>query len=160
MSELETYRRRTRDAAKSLNALPLLGPGQPGPPDEKTGERWDRANALGHVAEMLPFWTSQMRGIIGGGTEVGRGEAGQLRRRAGIDSGRVASEEDLRGSVAAGVEGLLLLLDEMREEDLDRHAHYRSQSGESDVELRQLLDTLLVGHLEEHVQQLESLRGG
>jgi hypothetical protein len=99
-----------------------------------------------------------MRGIIGGGTEVGRGEAGQLRRRAGIDSGRVASEEDLRGSVAAGVEGLLLLLDEMREEDLDRHAHYQSQSGESDVELRQLLDTLLVGHLEEHVQQLESLR--
>jgi hypothetical protein len=157
MSELETYRRRTREAAEALNALPLLGPGQPGPPDEKTGERWDRANVLGHVAEMLPFWTSQMRGVIGGGTEVGRGEAGQMRRRDGIESGRLAGEEELRQRVGAGVEGLLLLLDEMREEDLDRRARFLTQGSEREVDLRELLDTLLVGHLEEHVRQLRSL---
>src|SRR6202011_2339458 len=99
MSDLETYRRRTRQAADTLSALPLLGAGQPGPLDEKTGERWDRANVLGHTAEMLPFWTSQVRGIIGGGTEIARGEAGYVQRRAGIESGRLASEEELRRRV-------------------------------------------------------------
>jgi hypothetical protein len=157
MSELETYRQRTREAAATLNALPLLGAGQPGPPDEKTGERWDRTNVLGHVAEMLPFWSSQLRGVIGGGTEVGRGEAGQERRRDGIESGRLASEEELRQRVGTAVDGLLLLLDEMREEDLDRRTRFLTQSGEREVALRQLLDDLLVSHLEEHVHQLKSL---
>jgi hypothetical protein len=157
MSELETYRRRTRQAAETLDNLPLLGAGQPGPPDDKTGERWDRANVLGHTAEMLPFWTSQVRGIIGGGTEIERGEAGYVQRRAGIESGRLVNEEELRHRVTSGVEGLLLLLGEMREEDLDRRAHYRAQSGERDTTVRELLETLLVGHLEEHVQQLKAL---
>jgi hypothetical protein len=157
MSELDTYRRRTREAAAALAALPLVGRGGLGPPDERTGERWDRSNVLGHVAEMLPYWTVQVREVVDGATQIGRDEAGTLRRREGIDSGPAAPEEELRRDIERGVEGLERLLEEMREEDLDRTALYVAQSGNREVQLREVLDMLLIGHLEAHVDQLRQL---
>ena len=44
MGEIERYRERVEAAWREVAALPRLGWGQPGPPDPKTGERWDRAN--------------------------------------------------------------------------------------------------------------------
>jgi hypothetical protein len=160
MSELEGYRRRLLAARQLLAEAPLLGPGEPGAADEATGERWDRSNVLGHLAEMLPYWTSQARAVIGGAGEVGRGEAGYARRREGIDSGHALSEEELRSRIDAGIEGLAGLLAEMREEDLDRAVLYRTREGERNVELRLVFENLLVGHLEEHLRQLQELTPG
>ena len=157
MSDLESCSRRLGAVREALAATPLLGPGEPGAPDESTGERWDRSNVLGHLAEMLPYWTSQIRAVIGGAGEVGRGEAGYARRRQGIDSGHVETEEALRGEIDAGIEGLALLLAEMREEDLDRPVLYRTRDGERTIDLREVLEILLVGHLEEHLRQLQEL---
>jgi hypothetical protein len=157
MSELESYSRRLGAVRDALAAAPLLGPGEPGAPDESTGERWDRSNVLGHLAEMVPYWTSQVRAVIGGAGEVGRGEAGYARRRQGIDSGHVQTEAELRSEIDAGIEGLARLLSEMREEDLDRPVLYRSRDGERTIDLREVLEILLVGHLEEHLRQLQEL---
>jgi DinB family protein len=157
MSELQSYSHRLRAAREAIAATPLLGPGEPGAPDESTGERWDRSNVLGHLAEMLPYWTSQMRAVIGGSGEVGRGEAGYARRRQGIDSGHVQTEEALRSEIDAGIEGLAGLLAEMREGDLDRPVLYKTRDGERTIELREVVETVLVGHLEEHLRQLQEL---
>jgi hypothetical protein len=157
MSDLESYRRRAREAGAALAALPLVGRGELGPPDERTGERWDRSNVLGHVAEMLPYWTLQVREVLGGATQIGRDEAGNLRRREGIDSGPAAPEEELRRDIEHGLGGLERLLDEMREEDLERTALYVAQSGNREVKLREVLDMLLIGHLEAHLDQLRGL---
>lgn len=159
MSDLESYRRRAREAGAALAALPLVGRGDLGPPDEKTGERWDRSNVFGHVAEMLPYWTVQVREVMGGATQIGRDEAGSLRRREGIDSGPAEPEEELRRDIERGVGGLETLLDEMREEDLERTALYVAQSGNREVQLREVLDMLLIGHLEAHIDQLKQLEG-
>ncbi|MBJ7600743.1 MAG: hypothetical protein DLM67_21170 [Candidatus Nephthysia bennettiae] len=160
MSELDSYRERLVAAREALSATPLLRPGESGPPDEKTGERWDRTNVLGHLAEMLPYWTSQTRAVIGGSGEMGRGEAGYARRREGIDSGKVLSEADLRAQIETAVQGLLALLGEMRDEDLDRPVVYRPKDGDRQETVRSVLEELMVGHLEAHVRQLQELTPG
>ena len=160
MSELDGYRERLVAARDALAATPLLGSGEFGPPDEKTGERWDRTNVLGHLAEMLPYWTSQTRAVIGGAGEMGRGEAGYARRREGIDSGKVLSEADLRAHINEGIESLLLLLQEVRDEDLDRPVVYRPKEGDRQETVRSILEDLMVGHLEAHIRQLHELTPG
>ncbi len=157
MSELDGLRERLVAARDVLAATPLLGPGELGAPDEKTGERWDRTNVLGHLAEMLPYWTSQTRAVIGGSGEMGRGEAGYARRRDGIDSAKVLSEADLRAQIDAGIDGLLALLGEMRDEDLDRPVLYRPKDGDRQETVRSVLEELMVGHLEAHLRQLREL---
>jgi hypothetical protein len=160
MSEVDSYRERVSVAREALEAVPVLGPGVPGPPDESTGERWDRTHVLGHLAEMLPFWTGQVREVLAGGDELGRGEPGYARRREGIDAGPQLGEEELRRRIGAGVQGLMALLDDLRDEDLDRRVRYRAQSGDREVELRFPVEELLVGHLEAHVRQLQELSIG
>src|ERR1700687_4386328 len=73
-----------------------------GPTDPATGESWHRGNVLGHMNEMIDYWTVQLRSATGGSKEVGRDEEGYLKRRHGIDRGNAATEADLRVAVDAG----------------------------------------------------------
>jgi hypothetical protein len=150
---VQEYRRRLVTAREQLRAVPQIGPGTPGPADPQTGERWDRANVLGHVAEMLPYWTGQGRAVLAGADSFGRDEPGTRARRDGIDGGAAQTEEVLRGRIDAGAEAVLELLDELRDDDLDRPARYHDR----EVTLEHLVDDLLVGHLEAHVRQLTEL---
>lgn len=160
MSELDEYRQRMEAACEALDAVPIMEATVQGPPDERTGERWDRTNVLGHMAEMLPFWTAQVRELLGGAPEFGRGEMGNERRRQGIDSGPGVGEEELRQQIREGIDGLFGLLAELHAEDLDRKALYRTSTEAREVQVRYVLDELLVGHLEAHVRQLQELSVG
>ena len=157
MGEIERYRERAEAAWSHVGTLPRTGWGEPGPPDETTGERWDRGNVLGHLAEMLPFWTGQVRAAMNGATSLGRGDAGYAQRRQAVVTGRDVGEEELLARIEAGLIGLLGLLAEMKEEDLDRKLTYQSPGGEREVDLRYPLEELLVGHVEAHFRQLAEL---
>lgn len=156
MSEIDGYRRRVAALRQQVMALPRVGWGELGPADERTGERWDRGNVLGHVAEMLPFWTVQVQAVLDGATEMGRGEQGSVQRRRGIDSGREAGEEELLRRIDRGLDGLQALLIEMTDADLDRRFTYRGDAPR-EVDLRYGLSELLVGHVEAHLVQLAEL---
>jgi hypothetical protein len=157
--EIESYRERTEAARREVAALPRTGWGEPGPVDEETGERWDRGNVLGHTAEMLPLWTAQIRAVVQEGSAVvGRDEEAYVRRRQGIDGGREAGEEELLRQIEASLGDLLALLAVLRPEDLDRTVTYEHpRRGRQEVDVRYLLEALLVGHVEGHLQQLEEL---
>ena len=157
MGEMEGLRRRVKAARREYAALPRDGWGEPGPVDEQTGERWDRGNVLGHVAEMLPYWTGQVRAALGGDSELGRDSVGTAQRRMGIDSGREAGEDGLLTRVDEGMAGLQALLAEMRDADLDRPLRFRSADSQRDVDLRFTIEHMLVGHLEDHLGQLTAL---
>jgi hypothetical protein len=159
MSEIEALRQRVLSARRGLHDLPLAGRGSPGPPDDQTGERWDRGNVLGHTAEMLPFWCEQVRAICAGATELSRGEAGYARRRLGIEGWAERDETALRAEIDRAIEDLLRLLEELTPADLERRALYRSATGESEIAVLFPLEQLLVGHLESHVRQLAELTG-
>jgi DinB superfamily len=159
MSEIDGMRERVEAARGEYAGLPRDGWGEPGPADEQTGERWDRGNVLGHVAEMLPFWTVQIRTVLAGGGEMGRDAVGIAQRRMGIDSGREAGEDVLLTRIDEGIAGLQALLAEMRDDDLDRPLRFLGHSGERETDVRYALEYMLVRHLEEHLGQLRALDG-
>lgn len=158
MNNVDVLRQRVRTARERLHRIPATGPGQLGAPDPETGERWHRGNVLGHVAEMVPFWAGQARAVMEGAGEVGRDAAGSARRREWIDRGGMTPEAELRAEVERGLDDLDALLVAMRAEDLERPVLYRTSAGtENRSTLGGFIDTLLVGHLESHLDQLESL---
>ena len=150
-SELDDYRGRVLAARDRLRSLPALGAGAPGPEDPQTGEAWDRLNVLGHLAEMLPFWVAQLRRALRG-EPYGRTDEGRRRRRAGIDTRE--GEQGVRLKIDRGCGRLLVLLDRLEDRDLERDL--ATVAGGS-VKVREALEGQLVGHLEEHVEQLLAL---
>ncbi len=149
MSEVDDLKQRVLAARERFQTLPVSESAEPGPPDPKTGERWDRYNVLGHMAEALPFWAVQLHRALGGET-IGRppGSAGRVE---GIESGRLLGEQVLRDRIAAGIEDILGLLDKLQPTELDRPIDHVSRGK---IPLREALEIYLIGHLEEHVGQL------
>ena len=153
MAELDDLAERVRAARDRLGRLPLSDSDELGPPDPKSGERWDRYNVLGHTAEMLGFWPGQVRKALDTGVRMGR-EPGSATRLEGIESGRLLGEGTLRERITTASEGVLALLADLRPEDLDREI---DTYGQGMITVRHAVEYYLVGHLESHVAQLEEL---
>jgi hypothetical protein len=153
MAELEQMATRLEVARDRLRALPISDSAEPGPPDPKTGERWDRFNILGHTAEMLPFWSVQIRKALDTGGPMGR-EPGSSGRLEGIESGRLLGEANLRDRIEKGVAAALGLVRSMAAEDLDREIEAH---GRGTLTVRVAVETFLVTHLEDHAAQLAEL---
>lgn len=147
-----------RAARARLDRIPATGPGELGAPDPASGERWHRGNVLGHVAEMIGFWTEQARAVLRGARVVGRDESGIHIRREGVDRGSLVDEAELRAEIALGLDRLDAFLSEVKTEDLEKPIAYRSRNGESgETTLGEFIETIIVHHLEEHLDQLEEL---
>ena len=155
--DLVALRERLIAARNGYAALPLSDDRRTGPTDPSTGESWHRGNVLGHVNEMLPYWTVQIRRATAGSGTMGRDQEGAAQRRQGIDQGDAAAEEQLRLAVDEGIEGVVELLALMKPDDLERIVVYHSRAGDRDARVGELLQILIVGHLEEHLAQLAGL---
>lgn len=153
MAELDDLAERLRAARDRLGRLPLSESHEQGPPDPKSGERWDRFNVLGHTAEMLTFWPGEVRKALETGAKMGR-ESGSAARLEGIESGRLLGEAALRERITTAGEGVSALLADLRPEDLDREI---DTYGQGTITVRHAVEYYLVGHLESHVAQLEQL---
>lgn len=150
-SEVDDYRGRVLAARDRLRLLPVAAPVL-GPRNAETGEAWDRLHVLGHVAEMLPYWTRQVRRGLRG-EPLGRDEVGRVKRQQAVDGSHARSEAALRRSVDGGCGRLLALLDRLEDADLGRPI--KTVTGEQ-ITLAEALESRLVGHLEEHVDQLSA----
>jgi hypothetical protein len=137
--------------------LPLASRLDAGPTDPATGESWHRGNVLGHMSEMTDYWIVQLRKAAAGSKEIGRNEEGYKSRRHGIDQGNAATEAELKVAVDGGIGRVIELLDSLSAADLDREVVYHSRDGDRKARVGELLETLLVGHVEEHVSQLADL---
>jgi DinB superfamily len=155
--DLAALRARVIAARESLARLPISRPRHAGPPDPSTGEAWHRGNVLGHMGEMLPYWTDQVRRAKAGSGKIGRDAAGRAKRRDAIDSGDAAGEAGLKRSVDRGLEGVLKLMEKLTPDDLERHVVFHDREGEREARVGELLQTLVVGHVEDHLAQLASL---
>jgi hypothetical protein len=155
--DLAAMRSRLTAARARLQGLALASRLETGPTDPSTGESWHRGNVLGHMSEMTDYWIVQLRNAAAGTTEVGRNEEGYKSRRHGIDLGNAATEAELKVAVDGGIGRVIDLLDSFSAADLDREVVCHSRDGERDARLGELLETLLVGHVEEHVLQLAAL---
>ena len=158
MTSVDRLRQRSLAARERLRRIPATGPGELGAPDPETGERWNRGNILGHLAEMVPFWAGQADAVLRGATSIGRDEHGLQQRRLGVERGALLPEAELRSAIDTGLAHLDVTLRGLTGDDLERPVTYRSATlGERTGTLGDFLDDLLVGHLEGHLDQLESI---
>lgn len=146
-------RERLEAARERLARLPISRPRHPGPLDPETGEAWHRGNVLGHMSEMLPYWTDQLRRAKAGSGKIGRDEEGRAQRRQGIEHGDAAGEAELKRAVDRGIAGAVKLLEKLTPQDLERAVRFQDR----EARIGEVLEILIVGHVEEHVAQLAGL---
>ena len=155
--DLTALRARLKAARERLASLPISNRPDAGPADPSTGESWHRGNVLGHMDEMLGYWHDQIRRATEGSGNVGRDEAGSQLRRRGIDRGEADKEGDLRFGVDAGIGNFLEMLEAWSPADLERTVVFHNREGDREARLGELLQMLVVGHVEQHITQLASL---
>ncbi len=156
--DLQALRERIASARAGLARIPLTSERGLGPADPETGESWHRGNVLGHVSEMLDYWTSQIQRAIEGSGSMGRDEEGTAKRREGIDHGNAASEAELRRGVDERIGRVLVMLAARTPDDLERTVVFHNREGTREARVGELLQMLVVSHLEAHVEQLAELR--
>jgi hypothetical protein len=155
--DLQALRERVAVTRAGLARLPVEADRGAGPVDPATGESWHRGNVLGHMSEMLDYWTAQIQGAIEGSATMGRDEKGAALRRQGIDQGNGLSEIELRKAIDGKIGRVLVLLSAMNPSDLERTVDFHNREGDRTARVGELIQNLVVGHLEEHVAQLARL---
>jgi hypothetical protein len=126
--------------------------------DPSSGERWDRGQVWAHLAEFTPYWIEQMRPVIDGqrsGEPVRFGRTHANPERIG------AIERDRREPVtalwAATGENIALLRTFLGELSPDQWAAVGQHVTRGAMSVPEIIEEFLVGHLEQHADQLESL---
>lgn len=135
-------------------------------PDPGTGERWEAGHVWAHIAEFVPYWLAEMERVVAGAMPAAAGmpEGGSpvLYGRLKTDPGRLAAiERDRREDPVA-------LLRRATEDIARVRAFARGLSREAwqavglhptrgGQTIGTILEASVVGHLEEHADQLEGL---
>jgi hypothetical protein len=125
--------------------------------DLRTGERWDAGQVWAHTAEFPHYWLGEVatvvRGWAGAPVPFGRVKS-DPDRLAAIERDRTAGTPMLAARVLDGIAAVRARLAALSPDDW-RARGVHSTLGEMDLE--RIVDEFLVGHLEEHAAQLESL---
>jgi hypothetical protein len=124
------------------------------PPDDLPRRReWVAHEILAHIDEMLPYWLGEIERVIAGPGEpvpFGR-EPTDLIRTLTVDRDRTLPVSELYARLDNSLERILRRLLELDERQAARRGLHK-QRGEMTV--RQIVDTMLAGHLEEHCSQM------
>jgi hypothetical protein len=130
-------------------------------PDAASGEQWEAGQVWAHLAEIVPYWIEELRRVLDETNPepvlFGRVK-GDARRLAAIEAGRHEPVASLADQLASAIEQLRGFLAEVDAQagGWDRRGLH-SKLGEMDVP--RAVEEFLVGHLEEHLAQLELLAG-
>ena len=128
-------------------------------PDPQTGERWEEGQVWSHMAEFVPYWLARCERIAQDGRErpvpFGRG-TDDPERVAGIQLGREVPIRDLFSQVRAGAAQVRTWLEALPPEAWESRGEHPTAGVTS---LDRVVDGFLIGHLEEHAEQLDALAG-
>jgi hypothetical protein len=157
---LAAYLARLDEVGPALARMAVAFPGLT-EPDAGTGERWEAGQVWAHLAEIVPYWIAELRRVLDEAhpepVPFGRvkGDAGRL---AAIEAGRHEPVTSLAADLASAIEELRGFLAEVDAQagGWERRGLH-SKLGEMDVPAA--VEEFLVGHLEEHLDQLELLAG-
>jgi len=141
-------------AALPVNPAVLTGA------DPSTGEQWDAGQVWAHLAEFIPYWIEQARLVAAAGldepVEFGRTRTDPS-RVAAIARDRRQPLSVLWSETHADIEWLRRFLESVDESAwMARGLHPTLGI----MTLERLVDEFLVGHLEEHAEQLDALAAG
>jgi hypothetical protein len=143
------------DAIVALEGAVDAGRPWPLPPVEGDDPEsaWGPPEILAHVAEMLGYWLAQMERVIAASGEVvpmGR-VAGDTLRAQAIETGRTLPTRELVARIRSAIGRYVVRLPELTAEDWgQRGIHPRV----GELTVAEMLDRFVLGHLDEHVAQL------
>jgi DinB superfamily len=146
--------------------LALRGPlvaGEPWPLSAAYGTEpeadWGPRELLAHVNEMLPYWTRQLRNVLAGEKteQVTFGRTAEDPDRLGrIAEDRHRPAGELLDGIDAGLVTALGFVTELTDADLARVGLHPTRG---ELTVGDSLERLVVGHLEDHVDQLRTILG-
>lgn len=126
-------------------------------PDPKSGEQWEWGQVWAHLGEFVPYWIHQVGVVLKWpGTEpvpFGRIKTDPARVSA-IERDRRLPAEDLMERLKGHLADLWEFVDQIPPEGWSKPGVHQTL-GVMDV--RQMVEEFLVGHLEEHEAQLRQL---
>lgn len=127
--------------------------------DLDSGEQWDRGQVWAHVAEFIPYWIAQAGPVLRGqasGEPVPFGRTkSDPQRIAAIEQDRREPVSALWANAHASIAALRGFLRDMGATQWELRGLH-PKLGPMTVD--ELVERFLVGHLEEHAQQLEGMR--
>jgi hypothetical protein len=141
----------------AASAAMLPPPGSLTAPDARTEERWEAGQIWAHIAEFVPYWMDQARAVISGsdGEAVPFGRThSDPQRLAAIERDRSQPVKVLWSDAHGGIETLRRFLTLVEPAALAARGLHATRGAMS---VARLIEELLVGHLEEHADQLEAL---
>jgi hypothetical protein len=126
-------------------------------PDQPTGERWEWGQVWAHMAEFIPYWIAQVRRVeAGDGNEpvpFGRTKTDTERTDA-IERDRGRPVADLWGRMRSQMADLWNLIDHLPREAWGKRGLHPTLGV---MDMTSIFDDFLVGHLEQHADQLDGL---
>lgn len=126
-------------------------------PDPPTGERWEGGQVWAHVAEFIPYWLGEAERVVARGrqqpVDFGRTKSDPA-RVAAIERDRDRDRRLLWNRVAGDIAGLRAFLSTL---EPPAWAARGTHSTLGEMDLSGIVDEFLVGHLEQHADQLDGL---
>jgi hypothetical protein len=127
------------------------------PPDDLPRRReWVGREVIAHIDEMLPYWLGEIERVIAGPVEpvpFGREET-DLIRLLTVDRDRTLPVSELYGRLDNSLERVLRRLLELDERQVARRGLHKKRG---EMTVRQIVDTMLAGHIEEHCRQMATV---
>jgi hypothetical protein len=133
-------------------------PGEITAADPESGERWDRGQVWAHLSEFIPYWIQQAGPVLRGqpsGAPVPFGRTKADPERIGaIERSRRESVDMLWADTSSDIAQLRSFLASMEPDQWDIRGLHPTRGA---MTVDELVEQFLVGHLEEHADQLEEL---
>ena len=126
------------------------------PADPSTGERWQSGQVWAHIAEFVPYWLAEMERVVAGHSEpvpFGRTKS-DPERIAAIERDRDTDRAALWHRVVDADSRLRAALAALDERDWQVRGLHPTLG---EMDLSRLVEEFLVGHLEQHADQLDAL---
>lgn len=127
---------------------------------EPGGEAWTAMQVLGHVAEFIPFWARRARGVAASdhdGIDFSRTPAEWDLRRASVEEEAQVPLETMLARLQRGTAEATTLLRAIPAGGWSKRGRHW-EHGLMTVE--ELVDQLMLGHLEAHTAQARAAVGG
>jgi hypothetical protein len=162
------YRERMRTVQRRLEAHLAAGaPAGLTDPDPGGTERWEAGQVWAHLAEFPPYWAAQIQHVVDGWADqdpapgearhpvrFGRTKA-DAERIAAIERDRHADPAALLARVGREIAAVADQLDGLSADDWEAVGKHPTLG---EMTTAQVVEDFVVGHLEEHTDQLDLLR--
>jgi len=126
-------------------------------PDQPSGEQWEWGQVWAHLAEFVPFWMGQIDIIRAGSADeavpFGRTKADEG-RIAAIERDRAVPVAQLWERLHSDLGRLWNFIDHFPDADWSRRGLHPTRG---EMTMPDIFHEFLIGHLEEHADQLDGL---